>query len=123
MISSYTRLFQLLEKHPKQINRKECISFTSALRQAVESIAGKATHVLDNDGNNGTSGREGEETEKEQAKNSEFREGTFSGLSVFALARFPSFWQCYHHTNEYVCSKRIFPTLVSIQPGTILKIF
>lgn len=28
-----------------------------------------------------------------------------------------------HHTNEHVCSKRIFPTLVSVQPGTILKIF
>lgn len=66
MISSYTRLFQLLEKHLKQINRKECISFTFALRQAVESVSGKATHILDNNGNNGTSGGEGEETEKDR---------------------------------------------------------
>lgn len=71
MISSYTRLFQLLEKYPKQINRKEYSSFTVALGQAEESVSGKATHILDNDGNNGTSGRGGEETEKEQARNSE----------------------------------------------------
>lgn len=34
------------------------------------SVSGKATCILDNDGNNGTSGRGGEETEKEQARNS-----------------------------------------------------
>lgn len=70
MIFSCIRLFQLLEKYPKQINRKEYISFTFALGQTMGSVSGKATYILDNDVNNGTSGRGGEETEKEQARNS-----------------------------------------------------
>lgn len=77
-------------------------------------------YILDNDANNGTSGPGGEETGKEQARNSEKEH---SQDPVFALACSPSFWQGYHHANEYVCKKKIFPTLVSIQPGTILKIY
>lgn len=70
--------------------------------------------------------RKGEDWER---TNQEFREGTFSGPSMFGLARSSSFWQRYDHTNECVCNKTISPMPVStrdyyedILRGHILKV-
>ena len=119
LISSYTRLFLLLEKYPMQINGKGQIYLylyisISPLHLSLDKLWAAflaklftfwmmmaTMELLHKEGRRERTGQE-------------FREGTFSGLSVFALACFPSFWQCYHHINEFVCNKRIFPTLVSI---------
>lgn len=80
------------------------ISFTFTLGQAVCRVSDKAIYSLDNAANSETCGFGREDWER---TDQEFREGRFSGLSLFALVQSPSFWQYCYHTKDYVRNKRI----------------